>query len=147
MTNKVRIPGRYFRENVKELFRAIFDAGQKSRRPTSSERKIAYIDYSVGHDFREGFRQRPHGFDAMSISSVVKMKFELMVPEERRQQEAELLRSYVEAARTFLLQAEARLTELDTERGAIVLLERERDKAQARARIRERNQCGLSGAP
>lgn len=141
----IRIPGRYFREDVRELFRAIYLAGAKSKRPTDSERKIGYIDYSIGHDFREGFRQRPHGFDGMSISNVVKMKFELMISEERRRQEAELLHAYAEAARDFLLKAEERLTEIDTNRGSVVLLERERDKAHARARIRAREQHRLTG--
>ncbi len=134
----VRIPGRYFRSELKELFRAIYTAGATGKKPTESERKIGYIDYSISHDFREGFRQRPHGFDAMNIASVVKMKFIQMVREEQRQQEARTLHSFAEAARTFLIQVESRLAEIDIEMGSVVLCEREREIENARVRIRER---------
>lgn len=105
---KIKIAGRYFRPELASLFQRLHSAGKDSKIKTKTERVLAYIRYSLGHDFREGFRSRDHGQDAYQIATRELDSLEPIAVEESREQEAEYLRECVEAAREFIQSAERR---------------------------------------
>ena len=128
---RLKISGRYFRQQLGVLINSINRAGIVSKKRTDSERAAGYIDYSLNSDFHENFRPREHGYDSHSIAAKLRANLDPMIVEETRQQEAEYLREVIEALDEYRRTAEARLSEIDTESGSLILLERKREIREA----------------
>lgn len=131
--------GRYGSSLLVELLKKLAKLNRASRIPTESERLAGYVRYSVDHDFHESFRPREHKHDAQTIAREHLDSLEEKAKGEREQQEAEILVGYRDALQESLTLVESRLAELDTARGSVVLLERERVKRDARARAAQRH--------
>ena len=126
--------GRYFERPILELVRNIHRAGVLSRVPTATERSIRFLQYSVANDFREGFRNRPHGMDARSVAERRLATLAPAAETERREQEAAMLSEYRDALDEALRAVEGRLLELDRARGSVLFIERQRELRSARER-------------
>jgi len=135
---RVRIAGRYFREPLTALIRGLHRAGLVARKKTISERVSEFVGYSLRHDFREGFRPRPHGFDSHSIASRFHSTIGQAIDRERAEQETRYLKDAILACEDFVRAAERRLLELGGQGGSVVHLERQRQIREGRDRIEER---------
>lgn len=135
---KVKIAGRYFVEEIRSLFVRIHVAGKQTMKRTESERAVSLIENSLDRDLKEGFRKREHGYDVASITESKQQAIAGLIPAEQAEQEAEYLREVVEVLRETLSKAELRLAEVDSSRGSVAFLSRQRELAAARQRAQER---------
>ena len=119
------------------MLQALHSAGKVSKTSTQNERRESYIRYSLGNDFREGFRPRDHKADAFSLAQDDLAKARQDAESERRDQEAEYLREAIEAARIFTQAAEGRLAELTADRGSLLFMKRRAEIREASERCRE----------
>lgn len=123
------------REHMVQFVKALHAAGLKARRRTESERRRALIDFSLQHDFRDGFRPRNHRCDAYSLASQEYAKLAPFLSVEKRDQEAIYLKEVVGLLDAYRTRLEERLMELDGQRAPFALLERQRVLREARQRI------------
>jgi len=131
----IHIAGPFLRETMVAFIRGLHAAGLRARKRTESERKRALIDFSLHHDFREGFRPREHGCDAHSLASRESEKLRPLLIMEKRDQEGVYLKEVLGFLEIYRARLEGRLMELDGERGPFALLERQRVLKEARLRI------------
>lgn len=109
--------------------------GIKARKRTESERRRAFIDFSLHHDFRDGFRPREHRCDAFSLASQESQNLGPLIGAEKRDQEIEYLKDVLRSLDIYKGKLEARSIELEGERGPLALMERQRILRDARLRI------------
>jgi hypothetical protein len=114
------------------LFLRIHEAGKATMKPTESERAVSLIENSLERDFKEGFKARPHGYDAYTLTDTKRNEIAGLIPVEQAEQEAEYLREVVEVLREIQSKAELRLAEVDNSRGSVSFLNRQRELAEAR---------------
>ncbi len=131
----IHISGRYFRGPLVNLIQTLHRAGLVSNRRTKVESVQRFIDYSLANDFREGFREREHGFDSHSIATRFRLMLGSTLERESKKQEALYLAQTISACREYIRHAEIRLSELGTDRGGIIFLERQRMIRQALDKI------------
>jgi len=129
------LTGRFFRAPLQEFLKALNLAAVESRRPTQSEKAIRKVEYSLDHDFRDGFAPRAHGLDAHSIAERELEKLETAKLDDLKEAEIQQVRAQLAAVERLQNQLSARLLELDNSRGSTIYLERQRAirKAMARA--------------
>lgn len=123
------------REHLVEFLKALHAAGLRARKRTESERKRALIDFSLHHDFRDGFRPREHLCDAYSLASQEYAKLTPLLSVEKRDQEAVYLKEVLGLIDVYKSRLEERLMDLDGQRAPFALLERQRVLREARHRI------------
>jgi len=120
------------------MIQQLHAAGRRASKPTDCERERALIGYSLEHDFREGFRPRPHGLDAFSIATRASTQLRLRLDLERKVREIDYIREGISAVEAYLAALGARLQELEGERGPLALSERQRVIREARVKIANR---------
>ena len=127
--------GPFLRETMVAFIRGLHAAGLRKR--TESERKRALIDFSLHHDFREGFRPRPHGCDAFSLASHAGERLSPVVAFEKREQERIYIEAVIGLLDSYRAPLEKRFAELNGEvdRAPFALLERQRTLKEAKLRI------------
>lgn len=123
------------REHLIQFLKAIHLAGLRARKRTESERKRALINFSLEHDFREGFRPREHRCDAFSLASQEQAKLTPLLAVEKRDQESAYLKEVLGSLDIYRVRLEEMLMELDGQRAPFALLERQRVLKEARLRI------------
>lgn len=128
------LTGRFFRKPLTDFLAALNTAAVESRRLTQSERAMLKVNYSLEHDFREGFSPRVHGLDAHSLASRELAKLETAKLEDLKQAETVMVRAQLAAAERLVSQLTVRLSELDAERGSTVFHERQRQIREAMAK-------------
>lgn len=128
------LTGRFFREPLKVFLTALNVAAVESRKLTQTERAIKKVEYSLAHDFREGFAPREHKLDAYSLAGRELAKLETAKAEDLKAAETVQVRAQLQAAETLVAELQRRLAELDSERGSAVFLERQREIREARAK-------------
>lgn len=133
--SRVKISGRYFRKEIKNLFIRIHEAGKRTMKLTASERAVRLIQNSLERDFIDGFRKREHGFDAYQITETQQARLAAQIQAEQREQEADYLGAVIEILRETLAEAEIRKAEVDSGRGSLVFLSRQRELAEARKKL------------
>lgn len=133
----IHIAGPFLREAMVAFIRGLHAAGLRARKRTESERKRALIDFSLGHDFREGFRPRPHGCDAFSLASHAGERLSPVVALEKREQERIYIEAVIRLLDSYRAPLEKRFAELNGEvdRAPFALLERQRTLKEAKLRI------------
>lgn len=102
---------------------------------TASERAVRLIQNSLERDFIDGFRKREHGFDAYQITETQQARLAAQIQAEQREQEADYLGAVIEILRETLAEAEIRKAEVDSGRGSLVFLSRQRELAEARKKL------------
>ena len=102
---------------------------------TESERAVRLIQNSLNRDFIDTFRKRDHGFDAYQITEAEQSRLAAQIDAEQREQEAEYLGAVLEILRETLAEVEIRKAELDSGRGSLVFLSRQRELAEARKKL------------
>ncbi len=133
----MKVMGRFHRGPLKAFLQKMAEIAEESRKPTTAERILRKIAYSLDNDFREGFRPRPHGHDAHSIAEREYHAVEKQRVAELVEAEVCQLRAQAEAFRVALMATEARLAELDHSRGSSEYHKRQAEIAAARARNQE----------
>lgn len=133
-TTKRILTGRFFRKPLTEFLAALNLVAVESRKLTQSEKAERKIQYSLEHDFKDGFTPREHKLDAFSLASRELQKLETAKAEDLKQAETVQVRAQLEAAEKLVSELQRRLAELDSERGSAVFLERQREIRAARAR-------------
>lgn len=128
--------GRFYRNPLKTFLQSLHDIAAQSRRMTASEKAILKVDYSLRHDFREGFAPRPHGLDAYTLAGRHRAALEATAAQELREAELLQVRAQLEAAETLVCELQRRVTELDHSRGSLQYIERQREITAARQRVR-----------
>lgn len=128
------LTGRFFREPLKVFLTALNVAAVESRKLTQTERAIKKVEYSLEHDFREGFAPREHKLDAYSLAGRELARLETAKAEDLKTAETVQVRAQLRAAETLVAELQRRLAELDSERGSAVFLERQREIREARAK-------------
>ncbi len=118
-----------------EFLAALNGAAVESRRRTQSEKAIQKVTYSLENDFRDGFQPRKHQLDAFSLAGRELAKLEQANLEDLKQAEIVQVRAQLAAAEKLVSELQRRLAELDSERGSVVFLERQRELRDARARM------------
>lgn len=107
------------------------EIAKESNRRTETERRVRRMLYSIGNDFRDGFRGRAHGDDALSVA---KKQVEWLLPQiERERNDAKVaqLRAEVEVIRELLMHKEQALAEADNSRGSSVFHRRQMEIRRA----------------
>jgi hypothetical protein len=126
------LTGRFFREPLKVFLAALNVAAVESRKLTQTERAIKKVEYSLEHDFREGFAPREHKLDAYSLAGRELARLETANIEDLKIAKITQVRAQLKAAETLVAELQRILAELDNERGPTVFLERQREFREAR---------------
>jgi len=138
---KVKISGRYFVQEIQSLFLRIHEAGKATMKQTESERAVALIGNSLENDFKQGFRQKEHGFDAFTLAGEKQTNYAGRIPGEQAEQEAEYLKEVQEVLRETLSKVEIRLAEVDSSRGTVSFLNDQRGLAEAKKAVEEKRRA------
>lgn len=134
MDTKKVVIGRYYREPLRKFLTALNLAAVKSRTLTQTERAIRKVEYSIEHDFKDGFAPRSHGLDAQSLARRELDKLNQVLPDDLKRAELDQVRAQLVAAETLVAELQRRVTELDHSRGSMEFIARQREIQEARAR-------------
>ncbi|MBL8021691.1 MAG: hypothetical protein JNM27_18610 [Leptospirales bacterium] len=138
MKQTIKIAGPFAREHLARFIQQLHATGIQARIKMRGEKAASFIEYSVGHDFKPGFREREHGFDARSIANRFRQTLEPVICQERILRETSYLRGVLANLETYRRALELRLAEIDVDRGSPILLERQRELREARSRLEGR---------